>query len=101
MAMSADVAVFAVSPALAVPAWRAGGAARTRGAGRTGGTGLDGVRLEVDVLCLQIIELHLVGDQCNRLRDEHGDQHGAEDKVEPRSGRRFVHVAHVIPHSVC
>ncbi|MGY5030418.1 hypothetical protein ACWC9U_05490 [Streptomyces sp. 900116325] len=99
--MSADVAVFTVSPALAVPAWWAGGTARTRGTGRTGGTGLDGVRLKVDVLCLQIVELPLVGDQCNRLRDEHGDQHGAEDKVEPRSGRRFVHVAHVIPHSVC
>lgn len=92
-------AVFPVSPGLAVPAWRAGGAARTGGSGRTGGTGLDEVRLEVDVLRLQIVELHLMGDECGRLRDEHGDQHGAEHKGAPRPMWRFVYAVHIIPHS--
>ncbi|MFI5630805.1 hypothetical protein ACIA8E_15820 [Streptomyces sp. NPDC051664] len=57
------------------------------------------VRLEVDVLCLQIVDLHLVGDECSRLRDKHADQHGAERKGAPRSTRRFVYGAHIIPHS--
>ncbi|WP_328887177.1 hypothetical protein [Streptomyces sp. NBC_00316] len=55
--------------------------------------------LEIDVLCLQIVDLHLVGDECSRLRDEHDDQHGAERKGVPRSARRFVYTAHIIPHS--
>lgn len=84
MTMPTVEAVFPVSPGLAVPAWRAGGAARTGRSGRTGGTGLDAVRLEVDVLRLQIVELHLMGDKCGRLRDEHADQHGAEHKGAPR-----------------
>ncbi|WP_392671304.1 hypothetical protein [Streptomyces sp. LN785] len=57
------------------------------------------VRLEVDVLRPQIVDLHLVGDECSRLRDEHADQHGAEHKGAPRSTRRFVYIDHIIPHS--
>ncbi|MGW5275518.1 hypothetical protein ACWEQP_23665 [Streptomyces sp. NPDC004044] len=91
--------VFPVSPGRAVPAWRAGRAARTGRAGRTGGAGLDQVRLEVDVLCLQMVDLHLVGGECSRLRDKHEDQHGAEHKGAPRSTRRFVYATHSIPHS--
>ncbi|MFF3353197.1 hypothetical protein ACFYWN_11190 [Streptomyces sp. NPDC002917] len=55
------------------------------------------MRLEVDVPCLQIVDLHLVGDECNRLRDEHEDQHGAEHKGAQRPTRRFVYAAHIIP----
>ena len=101
MAMSAVMAVLPVSPSFAVPAWRAGGAARTRRAGRTGGTGLDEVSLEVHVLRLQIVELRLVGDDGGHLRDEHEDQHGAGHQGPPRSTLRFVYVAHIIPHGAC
>ncbi|MER5684446.1 hypothetical protein [Streptomyces sp. NPDC002205] len=57
------------------------------------------MHLEVDVLRLQIIDLHLVGDEGSGLRDERDDQHGAEYKGAPRSTRRFVYAAHIIPHS--
>lgn len=99
MALPAVITVFPVSPGLAVLAWRARGAARTGRAWRTGGAGLDAMRLEVDVLCLQIVDLHLVGDECSRLRDEHKGQHGAEHKRAPLSMRRFIYAAHIIPHS--
>jgi hypothetical protein len=102
MTVSTVMAIFPVSPGLAVLAWRAGGAWRTDGAGgagRTGGTGLDAVRLEVDVLCLQVVDLNLVGDECSRLRDEREDQRCAEHKGTPRPARRFVYASHIIPHS--
>ncbi|MER6126927.1 hypothetical protein ABT173_30940 [Streptomyces sp. NPDC001795] len=56
-------AVSAVSPGppgVAVQASRAGGAGRTGGAG---GAGRGLLCLEVDVLCPQVVDLHLVGDE--------------------------------------
>ncbi|MFG2884767.1 hypothetical protein ACGFYV_21160 [Streptomyces sp. NPDC048297] len=54
---------------------------------------------EVDVLCLQIVDLQVLGDDFGCLHDERDDQHGADHKLAPRSARRFVYAAHITPHA--
>lgn len=90
--------VFPVRPVLTWWAEGAGRTGRTGGAGRTGGTRLE-VFSQVDGLCLQTVDLHLLGDECSRLRYERDGQHHAEHKRAPRA-QRFNHASHIAPHFV-
>ncbi|WP_235454476.1 hypothetical protein [Streptomyces olivochromogenes] len=56
--------------------------------------------LEVDVLYSQIIDLRVLGDERDRLRDERGDQGGAENKGAARFAQNFVYAFHNIPHAL-
>jgi hypothetical protein len=47
---------------------------------------------------LEFVELLLVGDEHNCLRDEHDGQRCAEYKAALRATPRLFHTSHFIPH---
>jgi hypothetical protein len=94
----AVIAVVSVSPRHAGRAGRASRAGGTGGAGRAGQALPDAVSLEGDAPCLEFVELLLVGDEHNRLRDEHDGQRCAECTAALRATPRLFHTSHIIPH---
>ncbi|MFJ7904456.1 hypothetical protein ACIQ6V_28900 [Streptomyces sp. NPDC096198] len=51
-------------------------------------------------MSLQIVDLHLLGDERDRLHDERGDECSAEHEMTARPSIGFVHADHIAPHSV-
>ncbi len=99
--------IVPIVPASPGPPVRPVSARRTGGAGRTGGTGaawrtgrahLDAVRLELDVPCPHIVDLHLMGDERGRLCDKRDDQGGTKPEGAPLKQFLF-YVSHVVPHA--
>lgn len=88
-------------PVRPLSARRAGGAERTGGTGaawRTGRAHLDAVRLELDIPCPHIVDLHLMGDERARLSDKRDEQGGAKHEGAPLKQFLF-YVSHMIPHA--
>ncbi|MEV7386586.1 MULTISPECIES: hypothetical protein [unclassified Streptomyces] len=56
------------------------------------------MRLEFDVPCPHIVDLHLMGDERAPLRDKRDDQSDAKHERAPLEQFLF-YVSHIIPHA--
>jgi hypothetical protein len=57
------------------------------------------VRLELDVPCPHIVDLHLMGDERARLRDKRDDQGGTKHVGAPLEQFLF-YVSYITPHAM-
>ncbi|WP_229702591.1 hypothetical protein [Streptomyces albiflavescens] len=56
------------------------------------------MRLEFDVPCPHIVDLHLMGDEHARLRDKRDDHGGTKHEWAPLKQFLF-YVSHIVPHA--